>query len=61
MMSFTVDELVWAATRERNEDARRVRPHMDARPADKAQPPHMETETAYYLDIRQGTRGTLGA
>lgn len=60
-MSFMADELVWAITRERNEEVRRIRPHTEVRGPEKSQPPHVDEETAYFLDIRQGTRGSLGA
>lgn len=32
MMSFITDELVWAIRRERDEEARNVRPHTPRRP-----------------------------
>jgi len=42
MSSFITDELVWAITREREEEARRVRPHTElklAQDSSRTQPP----------------------
>jgi hypothetical protein len=42
MSSFITDELVWAITREREEEARRVRPHTElklAREKSRSEPP----------------------
>jgi hypothetical protein len=39
MFNFFVDELVWAARREREEEARQIRPHTEKRPdAERAMP-----------------------
>ena len=42
MSSFITDELVWAITREREEEARRIRPHTELKTAQensRTQPP----------------------
>lgn len=41
MTSFITEELVWAITREREEEARKVRPHTERRdrPNDSTPPP----------------------
>lgn len=61
MLSFTTDELVRVINQERVEEARKVRPHTDARPPDQANPPRAVEENAYILSLGDGRRGRLGA
>lgn len=58
MLSFTTDELVWATMRERDEEARRVRPHTEAKAIEEtpARPPS-DGEEWISLTLRRGSLG----
>jgi hypothetical protein len=42
MLGFTSDELVWAVVRERQQDARQVRPHTEYKPERRVPHEHAE-------------------
>jgi hypothetical protein len=61
MLTFFSDELVWAMRREREEDARNVRPHTSSRPDGERRAnehaEHRATETWVAPYLRAGVAG----
>jgi hypothetical protein len=45
MLGFMSDELVWAVVKEREGDARKVRPHTEAKPDERQPNEHAEHHT----------------
>jgi hypothetical protein len=59
MSSFITDELVWAITREREEEARRVRPHTERRtaPDETNTPPTSRGGRIAWLGLQPSLKG----
>ena len=56
MLSFFSDELVWAVLREREEDARKVRPHTATKPEGERRAHEHEDHRARVLWVAQYLR-----
>ena len=57
MLSFVVDELVWAVVREREEEARMTRPHTEKLPdAERPKGPPANWGHRISLALRAGSR-----
>lgn len=58
MFSYITDELIWAIGREREEEARRVRPHTTERlPSDEAAPPPSYGKRPLWLTLQPSVNG----
>jgi hypothetical protein len=57
MLSFIADELVWATIRDREEEARRVRPHTEREPEARGTPPPVNRGPMLAFTLRRGSLG----
>ena len=56
MFNFIIDELVWAMGREREEEARQIRPHTERRPDSERQQPQQDWGHWVALALRGPSR-----